>query len=85
MLSSGADINYAEGKGFTPLMQACSSNTDYVKLFIEEGANVNARTELISGSSALSVCAGKNKELVKLLLDKGAEVNIIGGWGNSLV
>lgn len=70
-----SDIDFQNQKGWTPLMQAVSSeNTEMVKLLIEKGANIHLTEQY--GLAALHVaCATGSIELVSLLLQKGANPN----------
>lgn len=58
----------------TPLMEAASGGyADIVKLLIEHGANVNAKSSV--GNTALTyACCGGYEDVVKILLDAGADV-----------
>ena len=58
----------------TPLMEAASGGyADIVKLLIDHGANVNAKSSV--GNTALTyACCGGYEDVVKILLDAGADV-----------
>jgi hypothetical protein len=54
ILEKGADVNIQDNEGKTPLMAAALyGRADIVKLFIESGADVNARTK---SNTALQEC-----------------------------
>jgi ankyrin repeat protein len=59
MLNQGADVNKFDPLGRTPLMYAAASDAlplDVVKLLIERGADVNAKSRhKLSGDAGLSV------------------------------
>lgn len=70
---SNSGINAPNTSGDTPLMYAAIySNAEIVKLLIEQGADVNAKTP--TGTTALMLAVG-DLEKVRLLLKKGADVN----------
>jgi ankyrin repeat protein len=64
LLDNNADPNEPDGLGWTPLMLMCSVNSGnitMVKLLLERGANINARTP--SGRTALMQAAAKGYRL----------------------
>ena len=90
LLAKGAEVNTADGGGFTPLIAAAGSgdrNAPLVKLLIEHGAAVNAKTgdtfEVVKNGpialghlTALQLAAGMaNYEAVEALVKAGADVN----------
>jgi ankyrin repeat protein len=80
LLARGANVNWKDSQGETPLMQAADLST--VRLLLEEGANVDDKnnygfTALIRASSlGLS-------SVVKALLEKGANVDSKNKYGNT--
>ena len=74
LVARGADLRTGGG-GATPLLSAAAANDlDMVRLFVEEGVDVNAATA--RGDTPLQFAAGAgNLAMVKLLLAKGADVN----------
>jgi ankyrin repeat protein len=75
LISKGADVNQADGKGFTPLMAALGrKTTDVAELLIAKGANVNAHSPQGYSPLMVAVFLG-HPEMVKLLLDHGAGLN----------
>jgi ankyrin repeat protein len=82
LLARGAIVNAVAHNGMTPLMAAAQSNAkespELVALFIEKGADVNARFtgDTFTGRTVLHFAvAGKSLPKVKLLVEHGADVN----------
>ena len=79
-LDHGADVNAVDGRGRTPLMYAAISDflpLDVVKLLIERGADVNAKSQHKdsgdSGRTALDLAKlHGNTPMVELLIKAGA-------------
>jgi len=77
LLDSGHDIEAMDEHGARPLILAVrNGDTELVKLLLNRGANVNARTTADwDGTSALDEAATDGRlQLVQLLLDRGAEI-----------
>jgi len=73
MVEEGADVNYQDGNGMTPLILAASepADIDMVRLFLQKGADVDAVD--LSGRTALMLAVQADRsELVRLLLDYGS-------------
>jgi ankyrin repeat protein len=72
-ISDGADVNYMDGE--TALMAAVHYGyTDVVKLLLEKGADVNAKTT--SGINAMYIALVSDRtEVIKLLLSANVDVN----------
>ena len=75
LLERGADVNFTDFIGRTPLMEAAQSgHENVVKLLLEKGANVNSKDKF--GQSSLSLAAEKGHQgVVRLLLEKGADID----------
>jgi len=76
-MKNGADVDAevidGDMKDWTVLMVAAFyGHADVIKLLLDHGADVNAKTS--KGSTAL-MAAAEHVDVVKLLLDHGAEVN----------
>ena len=73
LLEQGADINYQDSDGKTPLSNAIiNGNADIASLLLEKGADIDVLYE----EKPLVFCAieNDNKELVELLIEKGANI-----------
>ena len=87
LLDEGADV---EGKiiGTTPLMFACRMrDSAVVRLLIERGANVNARSDF-QMTPLMNVCCSAVEirpgfDIVKLLIHKGADINVKNNNGET--
>lgn len=76
-LRFGTEVNI----GGTPLMYAAvAGNTEILKLLLEKGVDIKARSN--SNGTALILAAQMGKlGAVRLLLEKGSEVNASDDWG----
>ena len=75
-LSNGANVNTIVNRiDMTAIMRASGrGHADIVKLLLEKGANVNAKS--IHGYTALTAASRNgHADIVKLLIDSGADVN----------
>ena len=84
MLSNGKDnldINYMYPPGVSLLHQACVlGDIDVIKLMVDKGADVNAKTWAQWTPAKLAVTYG-HFEVAQLLLDSGARVDdIVNGF-----
>ena len=77
LLEKGADVNCKTLKGETPLLLACSSQSEHlniVRLLLKKGAEINWEDEY--GQTPLHrACNLGRVDLARLLLQTGAEVN----------
>ncbi len=74
------DIEQRDGDGLTPLHEAvamCSRNADVVKVLLDAGTNIEARTE----NEQTPLHMAETSDVVKVLLDAGAnaKVHTLGG------
>lgn len=85
LIVQGANVNFKDEDGYTPLHQAARKrNAEIVKILIENGANVNAETNyketpLVYALDELShfiYYNGGDIETEKLLINNGADLNI---------
>ena len=75
-LVAGADVDFRNQQGFTPLHVAAQEG--YIKvaeLLIAKGANVNTSGRLIGTTPLDSAALLGHKEMVELLIDSGADIN----------
>ena len=83
LLDLGVDPNGKDKEGWTPLMEAARSGSNYqslVRLLLDRGADVNARCScpgvLDGGWTPLMLATwNRNEEVVDILLSKGADVS----------
>ena len=76
-IKKGADVNFSDNVGWTPLYRAAiKGHVEVVKMLLDAGADIEKTT---SGITPLCWAADNGKtEVVKLLLERGANVNAIG-------
>ena len=77
ILAAGADVNAKNNFDATALMW-CANDLEKVRLLVEKGADVNARSK--HGKIPLLIAAAYdgNVEVIRLLLNKGADVKTAG-------
>jgi hypothetical protein len=79
LISKGADVNAKDGRGFTPLHQACFTRLGraVAELLIAQGANMNAKiTDVNDGRTPLHVAAWSgNVPVAELLIAKGVDID----------
>ena len=82
LLAHGADVNAHSNDGRTPLLIAAGQfdSTAVVKLLLDRGANVAAKSpSLIGYATALSEASRRgNEALLRLLIERGGEVKTAG-------
>ena len=82
LLDAGANANALNSAGATPLMWAIP-NLAKVRLLVNHGANVNARSRSLDRTPLLIAAGYPNSvEVLKLLLDRGAELRAKDRAGN---
>ncbi len=81
LISMGANVNTTNAIGSTPLhFAAISGNLDIVRLLLENGAEVNAKTNGgdLPGVTPIHAAAFEGQtRIVELLLVKGADINAV--------
>lgn len=76
LVEQGADVNFANSYGATPLHHHAGMRTGNVKYLLELGANINAKDKM--GDTPLSKAVGAFRfENVKTLVEAGADINVI--------
>ena len=78
LIKGGANPNFTNAMGWSPLLSACHNykrtvKTEVIKLLLESGADPNSNRQRINPLSKL--CEQGNLEAVKVMLEFGAEVN----------
>ena len=77
LIQAGADVNMAEDKGFTPLINAArNDHGDCVDLLIQAGANVN-QAAVKSITPIIGAAVGWTPNCLQKLILAGADVNAI--------
>ena len=75
LLDHGAEINFKNVEGQTPLHLVCEAgNFEIMKHLVERGANINAK-DFVEFSTLHYAVIGGNPDIIKLLLDKGVDLN----------
>ena len=75
-LVAGADVDFRNQQGFTPLHVAAQKGHNKVaELLIAKGANINTSGRLIGTTPLDSAALLGHKEMVELLIDSGADIN----------
>ncbi|KAJ1493557.1 ankyrin repeat protein, partial [Baffinella frigidus] len=84
LLEKNADVSAQCKQGWSPLHSAADRGNDSaVKLLLDHGASVEAKSE-DDGQTSLHVAARQGEEQVlKLLLDKGADVSAVAFGGRT--
>jgi len=87
LLDAGADIDWADRSGRSPLMCAVTRKSLYMSaILLDRGADVEYGGSSYSGRTPLMMAASAgNKQLVELLLDAGADPNAEDRFGRSVV
>lgn len=91
LLMAGADVNFLDRHGLTPLILAVTlnKNLEVIGSLIDSGSNVNARC-VLEGVEMTTLMAAllrhdPNPETIQLLIDGGAEVNAVNKKGFSVL
>ncbi len=84
LIEAGADVNWQDSNGYTPLFIACQMNNDLKKvaLLIKAGSDVNAQSQ--DGSTALMEAIKDGKiETARLLMAAGADIHLCDQAGRN--
>jgi len=79
LVNYGANIFIANNSGMTPLLFACQEeaiSTNFIRLLLENGAEVNAQNNRLDSPLILAVRNNRNNNVIFLLIQYGAEVNL---------
>lgn len=89
LLERGADINFQNSGGVSPLASAIlGDHLDIVEFFVQRGCNIELRT-VMGKTPLLIVCASSERynknsyDIVSVLLDAGAKMDVVDNSGNS--
>ncbi len=76
LISYGADANFANTKGVTPLMVAAHwDRLEVVRFLLERGVDVEAREKSVGRNALMYSCLSGSPQCVELILEAGAAVN----------
>lgn len=82
-IEKGVDVNQADNKGNTPLLNAVGRNSlEVIKLFAKSTKNINHTNK--DGNSALTLALRNKPEVVAFLIENNADVHIKDAKGNHL-
>lgn len=83
-INGGMDINSRDENG-TPLLNIAvrNDNEDFVKLFIDLGADINSVSQDRGYTPVMDAVWKGNKEIAKILIEEGAELNTINKEGQT--
>jgi|GEM_PF-5889690 len=71
-IDKGANVNFRDEDGYTPLLMAASRNRAVVvKVLIQNGADINARIPRDESNALIE--GARNPEIISLLLERGAD------------
>ncbi len=82
-INKGIDVNQADEKGNTALLNAVSTNSlEAIKLFTSTTKNINHKNK--NGQSALTKALRNNSDVVQFIINRNADVSVIDKKGNHL-
>ena len=84
LISEGADVNYKNEAGFTPLMMTAMDQKKFgiSMLLIGSGANIQAKN-MMDDTALTYAVMGNNSQLATVLLSQGASPDIKGSSGKT--
>ncbi len=83
LLDSGADPNFQDESGYTPLMLSANFGMlEITDLLISRGASLNAINDRAGSPLHMVVIYRQNLNMMKLLISRGANVNILNKYGD---
>ena len=76
LISYGADVNFANIKGVTPLMVAAHwDRVDVVRFLLERGVDVEVTEKSVGRNALMYSCLSGSPRCVELILEAGAPVD----------
>jgi uncharacterized protein len=82
LIALGADINFANINGFTPLMAACQwKRRDVIKFILAKGASLTLVDYPTGRTALMHACLSGSAECVEILLQAGAAVRMKDSYG----
>jgi len=76
VVANGADVNFVNRLGVTPLMMACQWNQPEIAgLFLDYGADLEPVESSCGRNALMYACLSGNVRLVKLLVERGARID----------
>lgn len=75
LVEQGADVNFANSYGATPLHHHAGMRTGNVKHLLELGANVNAKDKM-DATPLINAVKNFRAENIKTLVEAGADINV---------
>lgn len=85
LIDAGADVNAADGKGFTPLHFAAMGQPDVIELLLDAGAEINARNRFGNTplGAAITTPDPKARLGARILLRRGADPDAKNNYDRS--
>lgn len=83
LIDAGANVNHMNEAGNSAIHYAAANNPEFLKFFVQNGANVNARTACAMESPLLIGARAKELETVQFLLENKADPNLTDNKGKT--
>jgi len=78
LINNGISLQITDKQGWTPLHNAVNANNEVVaRFFIDNGADINAKSELNDGITPLILAVNnQNEKMIELIIESGADINL---------